>query len=530
MIFSVLQRSDSPPHGARNCAFLTEDRWDDWSKYQTQYWLSVFDNEGQKYEPGAVKIGQRGLLPSPNIEPGKRAPSIPRQFAALDEAFISVGQDQNYYETLNTLPEALKLLVLVGLRDCAYDLSIYTAFQDEEVLGESLFRSVSRESLQRKFARLAQGDAVLNEFYFEYQLPPSGGAEPPPKLTFHVEPASRPPTNVHVIIGRNGVGKTRCMKAMARALVLNDPDAETSGIIDVRSDFHPATPHPNSDRWSFAGLVAVTFSAFDSFSLPKATRPGMRAELVGLVKDAEVEPQAVPHESSSETPYTFSGTFCISFERCRSGPRRNRLQAALSTLANDPLFAEASIDTLMDLPEEQWREAAEKLFSRLSSGHAIVLLTITRLVELVDERTVVLMDEPEAHLHPPLLSAFIRALSDLLTRRNGVALISTHSPVVLQEVPRSCVWKLRRTGRYAVAERPSIETFGENVGILTREIFELEVTTSGFHDLLQRAVANAQYDYDGVLAHFGNQLGAEARGIVRSLIAVRDQRTREEQR
>lgn len=174
------------------------------------------------------------------------------------------------------------------------------------------------------------------------------------------------------------------------------------------------------------------------------------------------------------------------------------------------------------MPDDQWRDAAKTLFERLSSGHAIVLLTMTRLVELVDERTVVLMDEPEAHLHPPLLSAFVRALSDLLTSRNGVALISTHSPVVLQEVPKSCVWKLRRTGKFAAADRPTIETFGENVGILTREVFELEVTTSGFHNLLQQAVENSQDDYDTVLAKFSNQLGAEARGIVRSFLAIRE--------
>jgi predicted ATP-dependent endonuclease of OLD family len=88
----------------------------------------------------------------------------------------------------------------------------------------------------------------------------------------------------------------------------------------------------------------------------------------------------------------------------------------------------------------------------------------------VEERTLVLMDEPEAHLHPPLLAALIRAVSDLLINRNGVAVVATHSPVVLQEVPRSCVWKLRRHGGGAVVERPEIETFAENIGRLTHEV------------------------------------------------------------
>jgi hypothetical protein len=116
-----------------------------------------------------------------------------------------------------------------------------------------------------------------------------------------------------------------------------------------------------------------------------------------------------------------------------------------------------------------------------------------------------------------LLSAFVRALSDLLTDRNGVAIIATHSPVVLQEVPKKCVWKIRRAGREVIIERPDIQTFGENVGILTREIFGLEVTDSGFHQLLAQSVATTN-DYDDVIEEFSNQLGLEARAIVRGLL------------
>ncbi|HDR1506241.1 TPA: ATP-binding protein, partial [Pasteurella multocida] len=120
----------------------------------------------------------------------------------------------------------------------------------------------------------------------------------------------------------------------------------------------------------------------------------------------------------------------------------------------------------------------------MSSGHAFVLLTITQLVAKVEEKTLVLLDEPESHLHPPLLSAFIRTLSELLDNRNAIAIVATHSPVVLQEIPKSCIWKIVRTGIETKAYRLVTETFGENIGILTREVFGLEVEKSGFHKLL----------------------------------------------
>jgi predicted ATP-dependent endonuclease of OLD family len=157
----------------------------------------------------------------------------------------------------------------------------------------------------------------------------------------------------------------------------------------------------------------------------------------------------------------------------------------------------------------------------LSSGHKIVLLIVTRVVETIEERSLVLVDEPEAHLHPPLLSALIRAFSDLLINRNGVAIISTHSPVILQEVPRTCVWRIRRIGRKTKVERPRSETFGENVGTLTHAIFGLEVTDSGFHTMITEAVEEG-LSYERILDRFDDQLGDEARGIARSLIATRE--------
>jgi predicted ATP-dependent endonuclease of OLD family len=163
------------------------------------------------------------------------------------------------------------------------------------------------------------------------------------------------------------------------------------------------------------------------------------------------------------------------------------------------------------------KEKASDIFNKLSSGHKIVLLTITQIVETIEERSLVLLDEPEGYLHPPLLSAFIRALSDILIQRNAVAIIGTHSPVVLQEVPKSCVWKLRRHGADAVAERLEIESFGENVGLLTQEIFGLEVTESGFHNILKDIVNNSN-SFDEAINILNNKIGQEGKAILRTLM------------
>jgi ABC-type multidrug transport system ATPase subunit len=162
-----------------------------------------------------------------------------------------------------------------------------------------------------------------------------------------------------------------------------------------------------------------------------------------------------------------------------------------------------------------------ELISRMSSGHAIVLLTITKLVARVEEKTLVLLDEPESHLHPPLLSAFIRALSELLHDRNGVAIIATHSPVVLQEIPSCCAWKINRSRLVISTIRPEIQIFGENVGVLTREVFGLEVKKSGFHKMLDLSVQRGG-SFDEIMREYNFQLGFEAQAILRAMLSNRD--------
>ena len=85
----------------------------------------------------------------------------------------------------------------------------------------------------------------------------------------------------------------------------------------------------------------------------------------------------------------------------------------------------------------------------MSSGHKIILLTVVNLVNFVEEKTLCNHGiEPEEHLHPRLYQLLFGHYQSLMSYRNGVAIIATHSPVIVQEVPRRCVWKIRGHGKY----------------------------------------------------------------------------------
>ncbi|WP_343660654.1 AAA family ATPase [Ralstonia sp.] len=504
-LFQVVRSGEKVPAAPKMRAFLLEDDWDDWFAYSTMYLLVFYDEIGERHRIGELKIGQFSM------ESNQRRPRIPHEFDELNDEFFSLGQDESFYENLNELGSELRDRILRGLCDVALDQDRFIRALKEKVMGVSLLRSVSPATVQGQFSRVARGGARLSKFEFTYTGPKSTRSKNTPfSLSFVVEPESMPPTNIHVVIGRNGVGKTHLLNGMSRSLIEANRNPENFG------EFMAIGDDPGE---LFSSLVSVTFSAFDPFEpLPNRRNrsEGLPCTYVGL-KRVGVTSEGKP--LAPKSPESLSADFGASVLVCSKGARLVRWRRALEMLEADPIFRAAEVASLAEegLDDADIKATAKKLFAGLSSGHKIVLLTITKLVEAVEERTLVLLDEPEAHLHPPLLAAFVRAISDLLTNRNGVAIIATHSPVILQEVPSSCVWKVNRSGRHVRADRPDIETFGENVGVLTREIFGLEVTDSGFHQLLRGAVEDGD-NFESVIGKFDTELGGEARALVHALV------------
>lgn len=283
----------------------------------------------------------------------------------------------------------------------------------------------------------------------------------------------------------------------------------------------------------FSSLISVSFSAFDPF-VPPANQPdpaqGTCYYYIGL-KD-------VKNEGTHRDVTSLQSDCCKALITCFNDKYKDKLWcSAIEDLGYDENFSSADLMSLRESFVETKRiikDQADKSkfidnylpeikpkLDDLSSGHAIVLLTITKLVATVEEKTLVLIDEPESHLHPPLLAAFVRALSELLLVMNGVSIIATHSPVVLQEIPKKCAWKVYRQGDNTIVDRPKIETFAENLGVLTSEVFSLEVELSGFHNMLKKSVDSGN-TYQDILSEYNNQIGFEGRAILKALIAARD--------
>lgn len=487
------------PEKGNLSVYLKVDNWDDFG-YKTTYDIILFDENGIKYQLGSIKIAFFGQTTEKRTE-------LPVKFTHLDEQYFSLGQSVDYYVKIQSLNPVLKEQLLIGLHDIVYDKELQKRALNEDVTSTSLLRGTGLATIKGQYKRILAGGAILTNYNFQYKTEQSNN-EAGYELTFSVKPNSNPPSNIHVLIGRNGVGKTHLLNNMVKTLIKEE---NNQGIFtSIEDDWNEA-----EEEEFFSGVVSVSYSAFDPFtpySEEDNNHENFRYTYIGLKEYIEGE---ISLKNFPKLAKEFLESIRYSFQI----GKKEKWISAVKSLESDPLFAYINIT---QLAENEWSDRKVlTLFKRLSSGHAIVLLTLTKLVETIEEKTLVLLDEPEAHLHPPLLSAFIRALSDLLVDKNAVAIIATHSPVIVQEVPKNCVWKLSRFGLDAKAERFEIEIFGENIGTLTREIFGLEVAESGFHRLLKKEVDKG-LNFDEIIEKYDNQLGFEAQLLLRAFTIDND--------
>lgn len=392
----------------------------------------------------------------------------------------------------------------------AYDLSLLKKYGEQKVVKHSLMRYISKHTCVNQFHRISKGNAVLTPYDFDYIVKQKDEYLGDLRLEFSVRPDSLPPTNIHAIIGSNGTGKTTLIKSMIKSICNSD----TSG-----GEFAYAASDEDELEY-FESVMCISFSPFDNYSDVESFE---NFKYIGVRKEYSEAGHEDGHGQINLLD-DIRRKFLESYRNCMANKtKRNDWLETVKMFGDegDYLFSTYNFADMACnksvLSYEDTREI-EKIFDSLSAGHKEVLSIITRCIDQLAEKTILFVDEPENHLHPPLLSTMIRGISQMLIKRNGVAIISTHSPIVLQEIPSSCVWILNRQDNYLFGNRPEIETFGTNIGVLTNEVFGYEVKKSGFNMMLKKSVDKCE-TYEEVLQEFNNQLGNEARSMVRILLA-----------
>lgn len=488
---------------------LRRDRWSD-SEYATMFSATLYLDRRTIVELGELKILRRGQR--------RGATELPAgMFKTLGRDYCSLGQSYSYYDALRRLPEEVHRAILRGFRDVVFNPRILREFENEPGFSQSLARTgLATRALvdapELFGIRNMIGDREGVRFVFSTNV---GGEDF--SIPFIFDNSNYLPDRINAIIGYNGTGKTQLLANLALV---------ATGDLQQREEFSDHGEFENSEGTRFSSVIAISYSAFDTFRLPDTLWGSDAKSLLanermfdsgsvfgykycGLRAGYRLGDRPAPTHGILKSIDDISDEFMMALEIAHRKDKRPILHTALEVIGAEPSFCRMGEESISDIRLYDWQSR----YGRMSTGHKIVLNIIAQIIAYSEPKSLVLIDEPESHLHPSLLAALVRALNLVLVDLNSYAIVSTHSPVVLQEIPRQYVSIMQRFGSLTTIADPPEETFGENVGLLTTNTFHLESSETDYHSVLERLAAEMHLEQ--IESLFEEGMSTQARAFVR---------------
>ncbi len=506
--FKLIEKcyQDAKYVNADNADFLIEeDRWNDYS-YYVMYHLHATDRLtgiGNVYL-GYIKIMRVGQKQD-EIFLLRQALGKKLLFETLPEGFVSLTTSVELYQSLFRLLNAEQRREFVKCMRMILSTSspYYNDVKDSECFISGMLRDTSMEYYGLKKGQ----ELMLNEANY-YNLQEQiievcyNDAEEAVELKFAclngVE-SEHIPNGMLAFIGKNGSGKSTAIYKLAKLLYAS-PDQrfrlkDTAGVIK-----------PNDI--GVGKLFIISYSPFDNFVLPGIGGEDYRLMLEGLesnqgrfvfcgIRDVrreferlletpnnETYEKLFEKERISETSLKSIDKLAQEFEKAMNdveGKTAKDIWNEISQQAHN-MFPE--IEQVMNEMKGAWlAESVVQQFLELSTGYKFFLHSLSHVLAYIEKDSLILFDEPENHIHPPMLSFMMSAMRHILNRYNSVMLVATHSPVVAQEIFADNVYVVNNDGGSKSITHPSIETYGANISEITSEVFSLTTDVTNYYDV-----------------------------------------------
>jgi len=450
---------------------LVPNSWDDYG-WTTSFELNIYRSKKQRSVIGPVKI----------LDKQSKMTVLDQTFPRLDDRYCSLGQTIEYYKRLRTEFPIAYLDILNRLNDCAYDEAIRAQFETEKGFQSSLLRSTEAELALNQARTMVDEIAVVDQYQFEFSTR-IGKALEDHRVDFAFNQQVDLPNRFFCLIGKNGTGKTQYISALANKLT----DEQKPGAF-------------NGERPGFTRVIAASFSYFDKFKFPE--HKDISYHFIG-VKNAK---GLYPEDTMANL--VWEAFTKIADDKAKKALWLESIQNALETEYLDFELTElVSIET-----KEDFVARTEDIFS---SGQKIIFQFLTRFLSVIDYKSLLIFDEPETHLHPNITGRLLRAIHTILERWRSFCILSTHSPIIVQEIPSQYIRIFDRHQNMPSVRKPLIECFGENLSNISNSIFEADQEKEIYKAEFERLATI--YSLEEIEAFFDGKLSINAQLFLQTL-------------
>ncbi|MBA9077188.1 AAA family ATPase [Rufibacter quisquiliarum] len=410
-----------------------------WNDYGTESAFSLF-----YYDNNCVcnYIGELKIICGEELYPKKH---LPDNFINLTSLFCSLGQSRSYYDRIKYYFKHDYDSILFSLKDAAFFPHIQESFENRIVFRQSLIREDKAERLLREVRNILNETEQSNYYSFTFVFKPLF-SDIPIDVDFDFNTDDDIPNRIIGLIGKNGTGKTQLVTSLPNRISRKEKDF-----------FKPSIP-------LFSKVIGVSYSLFDKFDIPINTASfnyvycGLRSVDGNFLQEQDLVVR-----------------FHHSWKKIEEQERINKWRKILLN------FLDVDILNQFLVPREEVKvyknkyEVDVKEFKRinkeLSSGQSIMLYIITEIVANIRLDSLLIYDEPETHLHPNAITMLMSTIYELVDEFESFCIIATHSPLVIRELFSRNVYVVERHGNIPSVRRIGLESFGENLSVLTDEVF-----------------------------------------------------------
>lgn len=541
-------------HDSDEVEFLLEyDNWNDYG-YHTTYHLHASRrlSGGKAVYLGSIHIMHYGQTETEGSL-GIFGFKVGTVFEQLPEEVVSISFSQDLYRGVKKyLPTQEQRISFVKALRLLFDTkdSRYERLKKDKCFEKSVLRNATMDSFAlRKGRQYMLDEAVFYDLEKKTLSVKFTRADDSIPLNFDTPVVGNGdeglPYGMIAFIGQNGSGKSTLLYQLARCLYASPNNRFLLKDISVSPSDVGASK-----------LLMFSYSAFDNFLFPGITLSDYRLMAEGVanrqgrfiycgVRDVKQEMEKYINnivkkkeqkEASENIKEENDDLIIVQEERINE-----IVLKPVSTLAEELLSALQVINSVEDT-RAQWMTMGERCrellptlyediskfvthhflwydlsvddYMNLSTGVKFFLHIMSQIYAYVEDNSILLFDEPENHLHPPMLSFMMNEIRKAIRQSHSVMLVATHSPVIIQEMFAHNVYVVNRVEDKLIFKQPVTETYGENFGYINNMVFHLNSDITNFHE-----VFNVLYDKwncqeilepEKVIKKFEEQLGCQS--------------------